>query len=94
MVIVGPQQGWQCPQCKNIYSPTTPMCYVCSNNNHKTVGNLGSVNVDFDPKITLTEVTTTHAYHTKHDVASTASVPNFLDNPLENTIKQSENFPY
>ena len=23
------QQGWQCPCCRRIYSPTTPMCYYC-----------------------------------------------------------------
>ena len=26
----GPQ-GWQCPMCGRIYSPTTPMCFYCSN---------------------------------------------------------------
>ncbi len=25
-----PQQGWQCPVCKNIYSPTIPECYKCN----------------------------------------------------------------
>lgn len=24
-------QGWQCPICKRVYSPTTPMCYSCGN---------------------------------------------------------------
>ena len=23
------QQGWQCPLCKRIYSPLTPMCWYC-----------------------------------------------------------------
>jgi len=23
------QQGWQCPICKRVYSPFTPMCYCC-----------------------------------------------------------------
>lgn len=27
----GCQQGWQCPICKRIYSPITPMCYYCGN---------------------------------------------------------------
>lgn len=22
-------QGWQCPICKRVYSPTTPMCMFC-----------------------------------------------------------------
>ena len=25
------QQGWQCPICKRVYSPTTQMCYYCGN---------------------------------------------------------------
>ena len=25
------QQGWQCPICKRVYSPTTTMCYYCGN---------------------------------------------------------------
>lgn len=25
------QQGWQCPICKRIYAPNTPMCYYCGN---------------------------------------------------------------
>lgn len=24
-------QGWQCPICRRVYSPTTPMCYYCGN---------------------------------------------------------------
>lgn len=23
------QQGWECPKCKRVYSPTTPMCFTC-----------------------------------------------------------------
>ena len=23
------QQGWQCPICKKVYSPSTPWCYYC-----------------------------------------------------------------
>lgn len=23
------QQGWECPKCKKIYSPSTPMCFTC-----------------------------------------------------------------
>lgn len=25
------QQGWQCPCCKRVYSPTTSMCMYCGN---------------------------------------------------------------
>ena len=27
--IWGPAQGWQCPLCKSVYSPDTPMCFQC-----------------------------------------------------------------
>jgi len=23
------QQGWQCPLCKRVYSPSTPCCFYC-----------------------------------------------------------------
>lgn len=23
------QQGWQCPLCKRVYSPSTPCCFTC-----------------------------------------------------------------
>ena len=26
----GPQ-GWRCPECGRVYSPTVPMCFYCSN---------------------------------------------------------------
>lgn len=31
----GAPQGWQCPICKRVYSPFTPMCYHCSNSSFK-----------------------------------------------------------
>lgn len=27
------QQGWQCPCCNCVYSPSTPMCFSCGGNN-------------------------------------------------------------
>jgi len=24
-------QGWQCPICGQVYSPTMPMCFTCTN---------------------------------------------------------------
>ena len=29
-------QGWQCPICKRVYSPTTSLCLYCGNEHHKT----------------------------------------------------------
>lgn len=31
MVNYNVPQGWQCPVCKRVYSPTVPMCYYCGN---------------------------------------------------------------
>ena len=28
---IPPQQGWQCPICGRVYSPTTMMCLYCGN---------------------------------------------------------------
>ena len=28
----GYQQGWVCPKCGRTYSPSTPMCFYCNNN--------------------------------------------------------------
>lgn len=25
-----PQQGWQCPKCQSVYSPTVVECYRCN----------------------------------------------------------------
>lgn len=40
------QQGWQCPICKRVYSPTTTMCMYCGNTELKTTkGNIQTVNM-------------------------------------------------
>ena len=41
-------QGWQCPICKRVYSPTTPFCYYCGNEG--TVSGVQTVpkGIDFD----------------------------------------------
>lgn len=30
-------QGWKCPQCGRVYSPSTPMCYYCGGTEKKTI---------------------------------------------------------
>lgn len=46
------QQGWQCPICKTIYSPTTPMCFYCTSKNevttYSTVPNIKYTNMKGD----------------------------------------------
>jgi uncharacterized OB-fold protein len=47
------QQGWECPKCKRVYSPTTIMCVACPQQTHATIttgtppplGNINSVTV-------------------------------------------------
>ena len=41
-------QGWQCPICKRVYSPTTPFCYYCGNDG--TVSGVQTVpkGIEFD----------------------------------------------
>lgn len=33
-------QGWRCPVCGNVYSPTMPFCTVCANQGKYTVNNI------------------------------------------------------
>lgn len=30
------QQGWQCPSCQRVYSPSTGMCWYCGNHGAAT----------------------------------------------------------
>ena len=43
--MLGAPQGWQCPICKRIYSPTTPMCYYCGGK--QTYATTNTNNVDW-----------------------------------------------
>ena len=44
-------QGWQCPICKRVYSPTTPFCYFCGSGSVNTVASgTHMVGVGFSPK--------------------------------------------
>jgi hypothetical protein len=40
-------QGWQCPICKRVYSPTTPMCYYCGNGVPYTVSSTTAGDFDW-----------------------------------------------
>lgn len=42
------RQGWQCPICKRVYSPTTPMCWYCGQAGiSKTSTKIGTTDVDW-----------------------------------------------
>jgi hypothetical protein len=34
-------QGWQCPCCQRVYSPTTPMCFTCGGKQAVRTGGTG-----------------------------------------------------
>ena len=41
-------QGWQCPICKRVYSPITPMCYYCGNGVVTTTTNIETPKTEED----------------------------------------------
>lgn len=41
------QQGWQCPLCRRVYSPMTPMCLYCGNEKHTVSTTTGDVAIDW-----------------------------------------------
>ena len=40
------QQGWQCPICHAVWSPTTPMCYNCTGKEKTYTVSSGTYKVD------------------------------------------------
>ena len=62
------QQGWQCPICKTVYSPSTPMCVYCGGGMTKTStstnGTIGTIDVDWlkQQSTTYTSVCTGTCY--------------------------------
>ena len=53
------QQGWECPKCKRVYSPTTIMCIACpsltasTSNSTTTSGTIINEPCVFEPGGTL-----------------------------------------
>lgn len=39
------QQGWQCPICKRVYSPSTPCCFYCGA--ESTVTTSATLDIDY-----------------------------------------------
>ena len=52
-----PQQGWQCPVCGRVYSPTTIMCLMClyRGNEKEIVSSDYSFSIDYTHHDTVTK---------------------------------------
>lgn len=50
------QQGWQCPICKRVYAPNTPMCWYCGGESVITTTNTfkSTVRVDWLTRDSIT----------------------------------------
>lgn len=47
-------QGWQCPICKRVYSPSTTMCYYCGNEKSSVATTTGEATIDWVKRISET----------------------------------------
>jgi len=47
-------QGWQCPICKRVYSPSTTMCYYCGNEKISAATTTGEATIDWVKRISET----------------------------------------
>lgn len=43
------QRGWVCPKCGRIYSPSTPECFYCNNQNARS-GATTTLDIDINSK--------------------------------------------
>lgn len=49
------QQGWQCPICKRVYAPNTPMCWYCGGESVTTTTTLKTTsNLDWLKRDSIT----------------------------------------
>lgn len=51
------QQGWQCPICKRVYSPSTMMCFYCGENTVISTGGIvdtGVIDIDWQKRQSVT----------------------------------------
>ena len=54
---IQPQQGWQCPICGRVYSPTTMMCLMClyRDNEKESISTTDTIDYVYHEGITKTE---------------------------------------
>ncbi len=50
---IGIQQGWQCPICKRVYSPMTPMCYYCGGEQKTITHTTSTGNAPIHPQVQI-----------------------------------------
>ena len=44
-------QGWICPKCGRVYSPSTPVCFYCGGASQPTVTTTGTSVEDLEDKL-------------------------------------------
>ena len=61
-------QGWQCPICKRVYSPTMPMCFTCGNNETTVATNTEyeTKKAEFVRKMMVGDAEKCSVYHTEY----------------------------
>ena len=69
-------QGWQCPVCKRVYSPSTSMCMFCGGNDitteeYTTSGNKTVINPPHKQKLPSTDIDWMH--HETQTICTTPS---------------------
>ena len=47
--FTGVQQGWQCPICKRVYAPSTPMCWYCGEEGRTKTSTTTNIEYPIDP---------------------------------------------
>ena len=53
---IGVPQGWMCPICNRVYSPTTPMCYYCGGEQKTITYTTGTENIETAKKKSLAQL--------------------------------------
>ena len=87
-------QGWQCPICKRVYSPSTMMCYYCGGDTVKST-DPSSTGIDWRKHQSVTTVvykpqddnftsiSTGYATYTAEDMRTYSLVQKEIDGEVE-----------
>ena len=62
------QQGWQCPICKRVYSPSTPCCFTCGAEGRTTTNTSTDWVKNQKEPSNFTSISTGYATYTAEDI--------------------------